>query len=45
MNNSLFTVYSELYSTALMQDVKTSKSAAKVGNNRFSALVKLLRRG
>jgi len=45
MTNSLFNAYSEVYSVALMQDMKASNSAAKTGNTRFGKLVKLLRRG
>ena len=48
MNTSLFNVYSEVYSTALMQDTRFAKNAAtanKLDTSRFGALVKLLRRG
>ena len=48
MNTSLFNVYSEVYSTALMQDTRSAKNVAvanKLGTSRFGALVKLLRRG
>ncbi len=48
MTNSIFNMYSEVYSVALMQNVKTTKtiaSANKTGKGRFGALVKLLRRG
>ena len=48
MNNSIFSVYSEVYSVAMMRDIKPVAyvpASAKTGNSRFGALVKLLRRG
>lgn len=48
MNNWIFNAYSEVYSTAMMHDVKTlafTATANKTAENRFSKLVKLLGRG
>ena len=47
MNNTLLAAYSNVYNTAMMQDVKPAVYAAmanKTKESRFSALVKLLRR-
>jgi hypothetical protein len=45
MKTSLFNIYSEVYTTALMQDVKHVAIANKTNKSRFGALVKFLRRG
>lgn len=44
MNNWIFNAYSEVYSTAMMHDVKSVASAKSTGASRFSKLVKLLAR-
>jgi hypothetical protein len=47
MKHSLYSVYSNVYSTAMMQDVKPVTFAAvanKANENRFSKLVRLLSR-
>lgn len=44
MNNWIFNAYSEVYSTAMMHDVKHVAVANKIGVSRFSKLVKLLAR-
>ena len=47
MNNSILKAYSNVYSTAMMQNVKPVAFAAianKTKESRFSNLVKLLRR-
>ena len=46
MNNSILSAYSNVYSTALMQNVKPTTAIAtakKVREGRFSDLVRLLR--
>jgi hypothetical protein len=47
MNNTILTAYSNVYSTAMLQDTKPVKyiaDANKAHESRFSALVRLLRR-
>jgi hypothetical protein len=44
MNNWIFNAYSEVYSTAMMHDVKSVAVAAKHSESRFSKLVKFLGR-
>jgi hypothetical protein len=47
MNNSIFNAYSDVYSTAMMRDVRSLSIAAtanKATETRFSKLVKLFSR-
>jgi hypothetical protein len=44
MNNWIMNAYSEVYSTAMMQDVKSVAGAHRAGESRFSKIVKLLKR-
>ncbi len=47
MNNWIFNAYSDVYTTAMMHDVKPKSFVAvanKSGENRFSKLVKMLGR-
>jgi hypothetical protein len=44
MNNWIFNAYSEVYSTAMMNDMKPVAVANKHGKSRFGKLVQLLAR-